>query len=522
MPTHLPDNFPNERMIDRDVRLAQRFNAMREELERIGQGCPVPGSNGAGGAVGAPGEEPAAAKIWAQITAVDTSGAKPKYSWNLMREVGDGTFTYDALAFVGSPTLYPLYEQNGIATVPTGTIVEIRPGTHGEYFTFNSSGTSTNNIVSTPTPSADQDNYDITNISYVFWNPSTNFTLSGLTGGVEGRVIQMINVSAYTITIVHLSTSSSANQFYLPTETNFYLLPYMPVAFIYQGGKWRVHCPQFPNFIPQKISLTTSINNQIINFGGPFIRLVITPDAAWSITGFTRGRDGQFLQIINRGAYTITLPHESGSSTAANRINNDAATNVTIPAYSRQMLYYDGTASRWKPVNTPANLASSTGTLPVASLPTSVVLSGSTSVALGGTITGGTGWYKVTVAFGDLSVASTSKVQTLFTLPAGAVPLALKAKTSIAFAGPGIVTCTIAPITTVTPTVTLWSGPSFSLMTAVAKTVGFWAIVSTGTSIPSHSDATTTIAATFASGGANLDALTAGSIDIWLQIAVVP
>lgn len=148
------------------------------------------------------------------------------------------------------------------------------------------------------------------------------------------------------------------------------------------------------------------------------------------------------------------------------------------------------------------------------------------SVTLGGTITGGTTWYKATVPYTNAAfiVASTTATVTLFTLPAGAVPKAFKVKHSVAWAGTGVGTLTLTTLACATPTLTLFSG-SINLMAAVAKTTGLFATVTGGSSIPSHSDATTTVTATFACntnfGDGATTVLTAGSVDIWLEVDVV-
>lgn len=143
------------------------------------------------------------------------------------------------------------------------------------------------------------------------------------------------------------------------------------------------------------------------------------------------------------------------------------------------------------------------------------------AITLGGTIAGGTTWYKTTVSVpaGDLNVGSASLAKALFTLPAGAIPKTFKLKTSTAFAGPA--TVVVNTLSTTLPTQTLWSG-TFDLKTAVAKTVGMYVGIGTfQNTIPSHSDATTVVGLTF-SASANLSTLTDGVVDVWLEVAVVP
>ena len=80
---------------------------------------------------------------------------------------------------------------------------------------------------------------------------------------------------------------------------------------------------------------------------GDYAVLRVTPTANISITGLTSGVDGRLLTIENWSAYTITLPDESASSTAANRLNNPDGTPVELTG-GRSITYrYDATASRW-------------------------------------------------------------------------------------------------------------------------------------------------------------------------------
>ncbi len=58
---------------------------------------------------------------------------------------------------------------------------------------------------------------------------------------------------------------------------------------------------------------------------------------------------GRMLRIVNLGAAnTITLVHESGSSTAANRFSLPGNANLVIPINGTTDLWYDGTSQRWR------------------------------------------------------------------------------------------------------------------------------------------------------------------------------
>ena len=73
--------------------------------------------------------------------------------------------------------------------------------------------------------------------------------------------------------------------------------------------------------------------------------------AAATLTGLTGGTANRILTIVNIAtvaAQTLTLSHESGSSTAANRFNLPNALNWIIPIGGAAQFWYDGTSSRWR------------------------------------------------------------------------------------------------------------------------------------------------------------------------------
>lgn len=92
--------------------------------------------------------------------------------------------------------------------------------------------------------------------------------------------------------------------------------------------------------------------------------LIITSDAARDITGLvpntvTDTTDGVTRQIYNGGSFNITLKDQSGSSTAANRFDLNAADVVLLPK-TTVTLRYSNAAARWLVVgsNVGASVAS--------------------------------------------------------------------------------------------------------------------------------------------------------------------
>jgi hypothetical protein len=75
--------------------------------------------------------------------------------------------------------------------------------------------------------------------------------------------------------------------------------------------------------------------------------LRLTSDAARDITGIVAQNAGTLLKLINLGAFTITLKHASGSSTAANRINGPSSADIALVSLSSVELIYDAGSTAW-------------------------------------------------------------------------------------------------------------------------------------------------------------------------------
>ena len=76
----------------------------------------------------------------------------------------------------------------------------------------------------------------------------------------------------------------------------------------------------------------------------------LTSSGAFDVTGLAGGVANRRLLVTNIGANTLTLKHESGSSTAANRFIGPGAADFLLTAGLTKELIYDGTSSRWRVV----------------------------------------------------------------------------------------------------------------------------------------------------------------------------
>lgn len=73
----------------------------------------------------------------------------------------------------------------------------------------------------------------------------------------------------------------------------------------------------------------------------------LSTDAARSLTGITAGYAGQFITIVNVGAFPLLLSDESASSAANNRIVCPQSVTWIVQPEASVSLYYDATLTRW-------------------------------------------------------------------------------------------------------------------------------------------------------------------------------
>ena len=70
--------------------------------------------------------------------------------------------------------------------------------------------------------------------------PTDIFTISGLTNGVDGRLIRLYNTVAYALTITNDATSTTANRFLTLTGADITMTTQGSLTFIYDGtaSRW--------------------------------------------------------------------------------------------------------------------------------------------------------------------------------------------------------------------------------------------------------------------------------------------
>ena len=199
--------------------------------------------------------------------------------------------------------------------------------------------------------SANQNNYDPGNYDILRISSSLAVSITGISGGVKGRRLQLFNIGSYAITLSNLSASSiAANRFNFVNASDF-LIPPNGTALLYYdstqdywiGGDMSSIYDVVNENTPSQI--TADQNDYSI---GLYEVLRLSSSAAYTITGFSGGVKGRSLEIFNVGSFNITLAYQSASSIAANRLDMPSGEKVVLYPQSGIRLYYDSTISRWK------------------------------------------------------------------------------------------------------------------------------------------------------------------------------
>lgn len=194
-------------------------------------------------------------------------------------------------------------------------------------------------------------------------------TLTGLdatVAGGAGRRITIVNIGATVANQLIIANenagSAAANRFAMPGAANYALPPNGAVTFEYDGTsqRWRpigISTTLIPDVVITPASINTSQNNYNPTglAGATIIYQAIGANV--DITGVVAQPGGSYLTIVNTstGTDSITIPNESGSSTAANRFRNPVGASWYIPASSAMTFIYDTAISRWRPYSFIAN-----------------------------------------------------------------------------------------------------------------------------------------------------------------------
>ncbi|MCZ7644350.1 MAG: hypothetical protein M5U26_03560 [Planctomycetota bacterium] len=124
----------------------------------------------------------------------------------------------------------------------------------------------------------------------------------------------------------------------------------MSLTALYAADFWESLHGQWP--AQKQAELSASQNDYDLDLAGgetafDRTRFDLRASAAINITGIVAPAAGQTIVLRNVGENTITLKHQSGSSSAANRIITTDAGDLALAAGAWVPLVYDGTAQRW-------------------------------------------------------------------------------------------------------------------------------------------------------------------------------
>lgn len=254
---------------------------------------------------------------------------------------------------------------------------------------------------------ASQNNYDIADAGAAAVHrltASTPINITGMVGGVAGRIVILTNIGTNTITLINESASSTAgNRFTLNadlaiTAKSSVILWYDGTTSRWipaggAGGGGSTDAPVDAQYLTLATNATltnervfTAGANVVVTDGGAGSTYTVavgtqtfgltgiisptgttgtvndynptslstaaiirqTTSGATSITGLSGGASGRMILFFNIGTHDIEFLNESASSTAANRFA--MGTDFKLAPNKSIHLWYDSTSSRWRAV----------------------------------------------------------------------------------------------------------------------------------------------------------------------------
>ena len=215
--------------------------------------------------------------------------------------------------------------------------------------------------------SASQNDYNPGTSLVLDINPTANINLTGFTTGQNGRMLMVRNVGTggFTITLANLTTSQTVNQLNIPSGS-IALAQGSLALLIYDSNvtNWRVVTVNFASAdftLARNVTVARyfafSLNNATISANqnnyaqsnSPYWQM--TSAAAYTITGMGNTLAGCLRMLENSGTFPLTLSHQSSSSSTSNQFSFPDAADMVLPPGHRVLFFYDGTATKWKPVS---------------------------------------------------------------------------------------------------------------------------------------------------------------------------
>jgi hypothetical protein len=156
------------------------------------------------------------------------------------------------------------------------------------------------------------------------------------------------------------------------------------------------------------LSISNGTNDNVAIDSMSFYRIV-APTAAFTLTGFTNGKNGRMLILVNATTYDMSLQHQTGS-TAANQINTGNGNTMIIAPNGSATLFYSTGLSKWVVVGSSGGYLSQMPLgVPTTGVTTDKILTNNNGVMRQIESIGGTAKYVIKAA--DESLTSNTTLQ---------------------------------------------------------------------------------------------------------------
>jgi len=193
----------------------------------------------------------------------------------------------------------------------------------------------------------------------VYYNPivDTGATITNLRGiNFPGGTINGTVTNYHYLNMSNFPGAGSANYRAINSAVN------TPNWFLYHTGTalsrldgglqvgQRLTLTGFHNYTSTSpAQITSNQNNYALPSGtNSRFKVRLSTDASRTVTGIVPQTSGDAIYIINIGANDLVLAHQSGSSTAANRMISPTGADLTLGADEYAYLWYDDVTTRWR------------------------------------------------------------------------------------------------------------------------------------------------------------------------------
>ena len=265
-------------------------------------------------------------------------------------------------------------------------------GTNGQFIQTDGNGNLTFQTLTpdfvTITTSGNIDSYDTSDEACFRFTAATS--IRGLSGGVDGKIIYVYNISGSSITLVNQSSSPTANSRIITgTGGDIIINNDSGILLQYDGTSSRWRTPSIGKAFPigdivgtsdsqtltnktlEDVNLTKDItitSSSTVTSSGSITSLT-TADISvikynstsqGTLHGLADGVDGKILIITNINTGKLLIASDSSTeTTASNRIITQGDVNLSLRYKTSMIFQYDGTSSRWRVINRHAHNDSS-------------------------------------------------------------------------------------------------------------------------------------------------------------------